>query len=166
MANMFLSLTNILGESLDHAHANEIEVHDWGWHLENHAPYRLSEKEATAQTQVNHITIDKAVDAATTTLTGYCAHGKHIPKGILTFRKNAGDSQAEYLKIILTDVKIEKVLWDAKGEWGIKETVDLSFLKFRMSYSVQQAGGELGGVSEFEFDIPEQKAQPAQPGKK
>jgi type VI secretion system secreted protein Hcp len=159
--NMFLKLTNILGESLDHAHKMEIEIFDFTWHLENHAPYRLQESDATRQTQVAHITIDKIVDKATTTLTNYCAHGKHISEGILTFRKNAGDDQVEYLKIILTDVKVEKVAWDVKGEHGIKETVDLSFLKFKIKYETQKRGGELAGLNEFDFDIPENKGQPA-----
>jgi type VI secretion system secreted protein Hcp len=161
MANMFLKLTKIHGESLDHVHKKEIEIYDWGWNISNQAPFRLQESEATRQTEVGHITIEKIVDKATTALTSHCAFGRHIPEGILTFRKNAGDSQVEYLQITLTDVKVEKVVWDVKGEHGIKETVDLSFLKFKINYYTQHHLGDLGGVHEVEFNVPEHKGQPA-----
>jgi type VI secretion system secreted protein Hcp len=165
MGNMFLKLTKIHGESRDHVHKHEIEIYDWTWHISNQAPFRLQDSEATRQTKVEHITIDKIVDKATTALTSHCAFGRHIPEGILTFRKNDGDSQVEYLQIILTDVKVEKVAWDVKGEHGIKETVDLSFLKFKINYYAQKNEGQLGGVHEVEFDVPEHKGQQA-PAKK
>ena len=160
MANMFLALTNILGESLDLEHKMEIEIHEWRWGLENHAPYRLQENEATKQTSVHHITIEKMVDKASTTLANYCAHGKHIAEGTITCRKNDGDTKVEYLIIKLTDVKVESVNWGGRGEEhrGISETVDLSFLKFKIIYKVQKRDGSLAGPNEFEFDIPQQKA--------
>ncbi len=52
MANMFLSLTNIHGESLDHVHAGEIEIHDWEWGMDNAASFRL-DPERGDQTDAN-----------------------------------------------------------------------------------------------------------------
>jgi type VI secretion system secreted protein Hcp len=106
MANNFLELTHVLGESLDHEHKMAIEIHDWSWSIENRAPYRLQQSDATKQTSVAHITVEKWVDKATTTLTNYCANGKHIDEGIITCRKNAGESQVEFLIITLKHVKV------------------------------------------------------------
>jgi len=169
MANNFLELTHVLGESLDHEHKMAIEIHDWSWSIENRAPYRLQQSDATKQTSVAHITVEKWVDKATTSLTNYCANGKHIDEGIITCRKNAGESQVEFLIITLKHVKVEKVAWGGRGDpiLGIPESVELSFLHFAIEYFAQHnATGELAGSNEFHFDLPEHKAQPAQPAKK
>jgi type VI secretion system secreted protein Hcp len=161
MGNMFLKLTNFHGESLDHKHHGEIEIHDWGWKIENHAPFRLGEDMAK-QAQVDHITIDKFFDKSTTTLMDYCANGRQIPHGLITCRKNAGDSQVEFLKIKLTDVKIEKVDWSDKGDknLGIREGVELSFLAFEIEYYRQNnVDGDLGGINSFHFVLPTHKGQ-------
>ncbi len=154
MGNMFLKLTKIHGESRDHVHHKEIEIYDWTWNISNPAPIRLKDTEATRQTDVGHISIDKIVDKATTALTSHCVFGKNIPEGILTFRKNDGHNQVEYMQITLTEVKVEKISWDVKGEHGIKETVDFSFLKFKINYYTQHNDGDLGGVHEVEFGSP------------
>jgi|SRR5665213_2094553 type VI secretion system secreted protein Hcp len=159
--NMFLALTNVLGESRDHAHKMEIEIHEWTWGLVNKAPFNLSkDSDATKQTSFGHLIISKMVDKATVTLANYCANGRHIAEGTVTCRKNDGETQVEYLKIKLTDVKVESVTWAGRGEEtrGIPETVDLSFLKVKIIYEMQSQDGHLHGPNDFEFDLPEQKA--------
>jgi type VI secretion system secreted protein Hcp len=168
MADMFLALTDVNGESLDEIHPREIEIHDWSWSVSNNAPFGLHNvAEATKAGSAAHITIHKMFDAASVTLMNLCAHGQHIAKGKITCRKNAGDDKVEYLKIELTDIKIEQVLWLGKGQElsGLPEQVELSFLRFKVIYAMQIADGTLGGLNEFEFDIPQQKGQPAKHGK-
>jgi type VI secretion system secreted protein Hcp len=157
--NMFLALTNILGESLDEHHKMEIEIHEWAWGLDNKAPYRLEESEAAKQTTVDHVVISKMFDKASVALVNYCANGRKIEEGTITCRKNDGDTKVEYLKIKLTGVKVESVKWPGRGEEirGVPETVNLSFLEFKITYSMQSRDGHLFGPNEFDFVLPEQK---------
>ena len=116
MANMFLKLTNIHGKSRDHKHHGEIEIHDWDWGIENAASFRLEADKAAKQTQVDHVFVHKMFDRASPTLMNYCAYGRQIDEAVITCRKNDGDHQVEYLKIILTGVKVDGVKWAQKGE--------------------------------------------------
>lgn len=158
--NMFLALTNILGESLDEHHKMEIEIFEWTWGMSNTVPYRIHENDAAKQTTVNNIVVTKMVDKASTTLMNYCANGKKIDEGTITCRKNDGDTKVEYLRIKIFGVKVESLNWGGRNEdvRGIPETVSLSFLKFQVIYEVQRRDGSLVGPNEFDFVIPEQKA--------
>ena len=158
--NMFLGLTNVLGESLDATHKMEIDIFEWTWGMSNNAPYRLHESEAAKQTTFQHVVVTKMFDKATTTLMTYCASGRRIAEGTITCRKHAGDSPVEYLRIKIFDVKVESVTWGGRGEdiRGIPETVTLSFLKCNVIYEVQRRDGSLVGPNTFDFGIPEQKA--------
>lgn len=156
MANTFLSLTNIEGESLDYIHEGEIEVHDWDWGLNNRATFRVSAAEAAQQTRVQHLIIHKMFDKATPTLMLYCAQGRKIPHGRLTCRKNDGEQHVAFLMIDLSDIKVNEVKWAPKGDdpRGIPEILELSFLKVKLSYQVQIRDGSLSGASEFpEYDV-------------
>jgi type VI secretion system secreted protein Hcp len=156
MANMFLSLSKIEGESRDHIHHGEIEVHDWDWGLNNKASFRLSSEEAAQHTRVQHLIVHKMFDKATPTLMLYCRKGWKIPHGKLTCRKNDGENQVEYLVINFSDIKVNEVKWAPKGEdpRGIPEILELSFFKVQLTYQVQKKDGSLGGASDFpEYDI-------------
>jgi type VI secretion system secreted protein Hcp len=159
MAEMFLWLDGIDGESLDEAkpkpHTNEIEIVDWAWGLDNKASYKLSQKEASSKVTVNNITVTKSIDKASVTLARYCALGKHIPHGTITCRKNAGDEKLEYLLIELDGVMVKSVDWKGQGhEHGVSETVALSFEEFKIKYKVQtNLGAAAKGIIHFGFDM-------------
>src|ERR1700753_1234357 len=148
MANTFLSLANIEGESLDYIHQGEIEVHDWDWGLNNKATFRVSAAEAARQTRVQHLIIHKVFDKATPTLMLYCAQGRKITTGRLTCRKNDGEQQVAFLLIDFRDIKVNEVKWSPKGEdpRGIPEILELSFSKVKVTYQVQTNDGSLSGA--------------------
>ena len=167
---MFLALGTgrtllIEGESLDEAHPREIVVVDWEWGLINSAPIALKESDDTKAARVHELSIHKLFDKASPILSTYCAVGKHIPNGTFTLRKhgdlpepgkvsNSGDMR-EFLMIELEDIKINSVVWGAKGEdeRGIPETVKMTFLKCKITYKTQDNSGGLKGPSIFHFDI-------------
>jgi len=163
MANMFLDLEEIPGESLDLAYLGKIEVHDWNWNMNNDASFSLKSEQAAQQTKFSHLTVHKKFDLSTPTLMRFCAHGWKIRKGMLVCRKNDGDTKIDYLKIYLEEIKVQKLDWPAKGgddSGAVVETVELSFHKVRVEYQLQQNSGdglskEAGGVNEFPlFNVP------------
>jgi type VI secretion system secreted protein Hcp len=176
MTDMFLALTGddeelvIKGEALDQDYEEEIEIHEWTWGVNNPAPYGLAESLATTKADFHAIVIHKMFDKASVTLINYCAHGTRIADATISCLKNAGTDRAmrvEYLTIELTDVKVDSVTWPGRAgvEHGIPEQVQLSFQKLEVTYSKQDGEGNLQESIGFPFNIPQQKGQPAKPGK-
>lgn len=163
MADMFLKLEGIMGESLDYQHQNHIEVHGWTWGLSNNASLNMKNKDdGTPHTTVALLSIDKVLDGASVSLVQYCAQGTHIDKACLACRKNTGDrgQVTDYLIIELTDVKVHSVNWPGKAaETGglVGETVEFQFGKFEITYRKEAQEGQLYGAMSFPFDVPEQK---------
>lgn len=158
--NMFLALTNILGESLDHKHKMEMDIYEWTWGMSNSVPYRLMEKgDAAKQTTVNNIIVTKMVDKASTTLMTYCANGMKIEEGTITCRKHDGEEPVEYLRLKMFECKVDSLTWGGRNEdaRGIPEQVSLSFLRCQVIYEVQRRDGSLVGPNEFDFVLPDQK---------
>jgi type VI secretion system secreted protein Hcp len=159
MAEMFLMLDGIEGESLDETHKGEIEVVDWSWKLQNDASFNLTGSEAS-KVNIQNIVIHKICDKASVVLLQYCTVGKHIQKGKLTCRKNDGDQKVEYLKIDLTDIMVHFVNWTGHGDQpALAEDVELSFAQFQVHYAVQKNRGYAGGTTNFGWNV--QKHMPA-----
>jgi type VI secretion system secreted protein Hcp len=159
MANMFLDLENVIGESADVDHRNKIEVYGWTWGIGNNAPFSLRDKsDGTPHATVENLTIEKMLDSASVTLAQFCANGTYISKGYLACKKNTGGSgDTDYLKIELTHIKVISVNWPGKSaaaENLVSESVILQFAHFDLSYQRQAAEGQLYGKMNFPFDVP------------
>jgi len=152
MANMFLLLTDIDGESLDVVYKDKIEVEDWDWGMHNNASFDLTGSQAAQHTRFQHLNIHKKLDKSSPTLMLYCAKGRKIPEATLICRKNDGDVPVDYLKIELKEVKVQQLTWPVKGGdiGGFAETLELSFHKVHVEYKVQIANGTLAaGATQF-----------------
>ena len=161
MAEMFLRLEGIDGESNDHApggprlHINEIELIGWGWQLTSAAKFELEPKESAKLMKPETLSVTKVVDVASTKLIKYCTLGTHIPTATLTCRKKAGDQRLEYLVINLIEAKVMNVNWANDEHSGIvKETVSLAFVKIEANYLKQDnTGGAADGTVRFGWDF-------------
>jgi len=159
MAEMFLRLEGIDGESNDHAHGgprlhiNEIELIGWGWEIKSEAKFELEPKESAKLMKPDTLSVTKGVDLASTKLMKYCTLGTHITKATLTCRKNAGGQKLEYLVMNLTDAKVMSVNWE-QGEHSVKENVLLAFVKIEVNYLKQDnTGGNADGTVRFGWDF-------------
>lgn len=158
MAEMFLKLDGIEGESMDDAHGGEIEIRSWTWPTENHVHWDVNQGGQSTKVVISDITLEKICDKASVTLYQNCVTGKHIKSGTITCRKNDGDQKVEYLIVKLTDIMVTKVEFAGDDGPSLKETVGLSFAKFRMDYKVQNdTGTAAGGAKSYEFDVQRQK---------
>ena len=115
MAEMFLKLDGIEGESLDFAHAGEIEIKNWEWHTVNNVKWDVNQGGQSTKVEVKDIDLKKICDKASVTLYQCCVTGKHIKNGKITCRKNDGDQKVEYLIVTLTDIMVTKVDWIGEG---------------------------------------------------
>lgn len=157
MAEMFLKLDGIDGESLDSAHGGEIEISRWGWITENHVRWDVNQGGQSTKVDVQHIYLDKVCDKASVTLHQNCVTGKHIKHGTITCRKNDGDQKFEYMILKMTDIMVTKIEFNGDGgEQSLKETVGLSFAEFRMDYKLQNDTGTAQGSKSFQFNVQKQ----------
>jgi type VI secretion system secreted protein Hcp len=155
MAEMFLMLDDIEGESLDETHADEIEILDLKWKFTHVVSPTMKDEDSSTKPTITDITIKKLCDKASMNLMRYCCLGKNIASGKITCRKNAGDEKVEYLIIDLSDIKVSDIAIDWEGhEGGIAETVMLNVAKFVATYSRQDNLGAQMGFIDFGFDIP------------
>jgi type VI secretion system secreted protein Hcp len=155
----FLKLKGIEGESQDHKHKNEIEILSWSWGVSNSASFGHGTGGGTGKANFSEIHIVKVVDKASVPLWQHCTDGKHIPDGLITCRKAAGDDQLEYLKVDLKDVMVTSVQFSGSGGGGqhVTESISLAFAEFKTQYKQQQNTGAGGGASEFGWNIQQNK---------
>jgi type VI secretion system secreted protein Hcp len=158
MAEMFLKLDGVEGESLDENHKNEIEILSWGWGLDNPSSFALGQGGQSTKVNFSAINLNKICDKASVALFKCCTTGKHIASGKITCRKNDGDSKVEYLTIELTDIMVSNFQWSGNGyDTTLSESVQLVCAEFKQSYKLQQDTGSAGGATDFGFNIQSQK---------
>lgn len=163
MAEMFLKLKDVLGESIDSAtpvaHKDEIELTSWSWVTDNKIKWDINQGGQSTKVDVHHIEVNKVCDKASVMLYQCCVTGKHIRDGVITCRKNDGDQKVEYLIVTLKDIMVSKVEWQGNGdEQALKEVVWLSFAEFFLDYKVQtETGTAAPGANTFGFNIQKQQ---------
>ena len=97
--------------------------------------------------QFQDVHFSKNFDASSNNLMKRCADGKHIPKAVITFRKQ-GEHQREYVVVTLTDLLISSYSGGNSGE-----QVSIHFSKFKFDYKEQDSKGILGGAKSFELEV-------------
>lgn len=146
MADIFIKIDGIAGESQDATHADEIEVLNWGWAVTQKSSMHSGSGGGAAKATVDDLSFTHQIDRASPNLAGYAFRGQHIPTVKLTMRK-AGGVPLEYLRITLSDVIITHVEPAAGGGMAL-EHVRLSFARMKQEYVVQNPiGGSQGMVT-------------------
>jgi type VI secretion system secreted protein Hcp len=154
MADMFLKMSGVRGESLDAQHQDDVEISHWGWGLKNSATFAMTDDQSVKHATADSVTITKKFDRASPTLARYCAKGQHIDKATITCRKNAGDAKVEFMVVELMKVMVTDVKYDSRGNVEEEpETITLSFSQFRIKYRTQDSDGIAGPVNPFGWDI-------------
>jgi type VI secretion system secreted protein Hcp len=155
MAEMFLELTGIEGESLDDHYTKAIELFDWGWIVTNKLPEKRTAGDVATKLTVNDIVVKKFCDKASANLMRYCALGKNISRALIFCRKLEGEHHVVYLLVELRDVKISDVKLNVGPGGGIHEEVSLNMAQFFVTYRLQNSAGHIKGDVGFGFDVPD-----------
>ncbi|WP_027815620.1 Hcp family type VI secretion system effector [Paraburkholderia bannensis] len=157
MADIFIKIDGIAGESLDATHPDEIEVLHWGWAVTQKSSIHSGSGGGAAKASVEDLSFTHQIDRASPNLAGYAFRGQHIAQAVLTMRK-AGGLPLEYFRITLYDVVITHVE-PAAGSGLALEHVRLSFARMKQEYLVQNAiGGSQGTITTL-IDVKQNSAQ-------
>ena len=158
MAEMFLILDGVDGESLDEKFHDKIEIEKWDWTTNAHVRWDLNQGGQSSKVEIKEITLTKHCDLASVTLYQFCVTGKHIKNGKIICRKNDGEKKLEYLTVDMEDIMVSEVSWQGNGQdTALDETLKISFAEFKLHYKVQDDSGEEGKHRDFGFHIQRQK---------
>jgi type VI secretion system secreted protein Hcp len=153
--DIFLSIGDIKGESLDSKHKAEIDVLSWAWGMRQSGTMHLGTGGGGGKVAIDNLCVMKYTDKATPVLIDACAKGTHFPKAVLTVRKAGGAVPLEYYVITLENVLVSAHAANgAETEDRFTETVSLNFQCFHVQYQPQsETGGKKGGVVESKWNI-------------
>jgi type VI secretion system secreted protein Hcp len=154
-ASYFLKIDGIRGESQDRQHRDEIELQSFAWGNSSAEPQGGASGTASGKVTFQDFQFATLASKAGPQLMLHCATGKHIPRAIMTGRKEAGREPQEYLKITLEDVLVGSyVSSGSSGDGGAPmDTASLRFGKIEVEYREFKANGQIGNTVKASFDI-------------
>jgi type VI secretion system secreted protein Hcp len=154
VADYFLKIEGVPGESKDVRHKGEIEVLDWDWGERQDGTMAYGGGGGAGKVQMRDFHFTMNVNRASPKLFQKCATGEHIKCAVLVCRK-AGTEQQEYLKVTFTDVLVSsyEVGGANAAEGPPVESVRLNFARIEVEYREQNAQGNLGAPVKAGYDL-------------
>jgi type VI secretion system secreted protein Hcp len=158
VADFFLKIEGIDGESQDSKHKNEIDLESWSFGENQTGASHAGGGGGAGKVHMQDFHFVMRVNKASPKLFLACATGEHIKKAILTCRK-AGKEQQEYLKWNFTDLLISSYQTggSSHGDALPVDQISFNFSKVEVEYKEQKPDGTLGGLVKAGYDVKGQK---------
>jgi type VI secretion system secreted protein Hcp len=151
VADYFLKIDGVAGESTDAKHKDEIELVSFSWGVAQTGGRPAGGGGGAGKAQFKLFEFLMRVNKASPQLFLASVSGKHIKEAVLSVRRT-GKLGLEYLKIKFSDVlvsSIEQVGDDA----GVDEQVAFDFGKVEVQYTPQSARGTAGAPVTAGWDL-------------
>jgi type VI secretion system secreted protein Hcp len=142
MADYFLQITGIAGESKEAKHKDWIDVLSWSFGETNPAVPATGGGGGAGKVQMQDFNFMAATSKASPKLFLACATGQHMKEAKLSAVK-AGAMQQEFLTWTFSDVLVSGYQTAGAGGDLVMDQVSLSFSKIRVEYRAQKADGSL-----------------------
>ena len=142
MADYFLQITGIAGESKEAKHKDWIDVLSWSFGESRPVGPAAGSGGGAGKVQMNDFNFVAATSKASPKLFLACATGQHMKEAKLSAVK-AGAMQQEYLSWTFADVLVTS--YQTSGSDGdiSVDSVSLAFSKVKVEYKAQKADGSL-----------------------
>ena len=115
MADYFLKVDGIPGESADAKHKDEIDVLAFSWGVSQAGAASSGGGGASGKAAFDDLLVVARTSKASPQLWLACAEGKHIKSAVLTCRRG-GKAPVEFLTIVLSDVVVSSYEVDGSDE--------------------------------------------------
>jgi type VI secretion system secreted protein Hcp len=151
MADIFLTLAGIKGETTDATFRGATELYsvNWSFDLPEISPGKFG------PAQLDKIVVSKAVDSTSPLLLQALNGPTPIPSGRISFRKPGELTAPPFLVIDLVDAVVRRIVAESSGPVGLpSEQVSLGFREATWSYSRRNADGSYSVVSSFKWVAP------------
>jgi type VI secretion system secreted protein Hcp len=106
----------------------------------------------TSTPNFSEVVFTKVFDSSSNDIALAACKGKPMDEVTITFRKDTGDDQMDYLVYTLTDVLISSYSFSSGGETPM-ESVSMNFTKIASKYIKQATDHSAGSEHEFEYDL-------------
>jgi type VI secretion system secreted protein Hcp len=151
LADIFLELDGIKGESNDQQFKDQIDVLSYTQSFRNTGTV-VGGGGAAGKVSCGAVTVLKNIDRSSPSLIQKVATGQIIRDGTLTFR-TAGAKELIYYQIRMTELLVSAVDQTDNPDAGkIVEKISLNAAKYNFKYTEQKSDGSAGGSVEFGFD--------------
>ena len=143
MADYFLQITGVAGESTDAKHKGWIDVESWSWGETNAAQPAAGGGAGAGRVQMQDLHFTSRVSKASPALFLACATGQHMKEARLA-AVHTGAMQQEFLTWTFNDVLVTGYqTGGSEGQVHPADSVSLSFSKVMVEYRGQKADGSL-----------------------
>ena len=157
MADIFIEIEGIKGESRDALHKETIEPDSLSLGCTQPAaagPFSGRGGHSAAKVVFQDIHFTKGIDSASPELFARVCDGKHIAKATIYFYRAQGDKKHQYRKIVLTDVMVSSLATSASGP-HVSESVSIAFAKIGETYVPMSDLGKPGTAVERSWNLAE-----------
>jgi type VI secretion system secreted protein Hcp len=154
VADYFLKIEGIDGESGDAKHKGAIEVTSWYWGAAQVGSHASGGGGGAGKASLHDFHFVMPVNTATVKLMLACVTGDHIKKAVLTCRK-AGGKQEEFFEIVMSDLLVSSYQTGAHGRSTVvpEDQISLNFSKIEFQYKMQKPDGSLGAPIKGGWDV-------------
>jgi type VI secretion system secreted protein Hcp len=141
MADYFLKVDGIQGESTDAQHKGEIDVLAFSWGVGQAGGAATGSGAGAGKAVFDDLLVVAHTSKASPLLWLACASGTHIKTAVLTARK-AGKPPQEFLTIVITDVLVSSFEVDGSDEDHPLDQVSFSYAKVETHYTPADETGK------------------------
>jgi len=152
MADYFLKLDGIAGESTDAKHKDEIEVVSFSWGVTQSGTSSGGGGGGAGKAQFQDFHFTQHTQRSSPALMLACASGQHIKSAVLTGR-TTGKVQLEFLTIKFTDVLVSSFQEAAHEPDRPLEDVGLDYARIEVVYRAQGPTGKPAGEFVAGWDL-------------
>ena len=154
LANMFLKVDAIEGESANEKHKGEIDIQSYSLGGHQSGTFSTGGGGGAGKVSLSDLSIVKHVDKSSPKLFEACCTGKHIKTAVLSINK-AGGEQEEYYKVTLSDVLVSSYQTSGSGHGDAvpSESISFNYSKIEFEYKEQKSTGSVGGAVKAGFDV-------------
>ncbi len=160
VADYFLKIDGIEGESHDSKFKATVEILAWNWSAQNTGTFAIGGGGGAGKVNMEDFHFSMHTNKASPKLMLACASGEHIKKAVLSCRK-AGGTQQEYLTVTFSDCLISSYQIGGHGGDTTKiipvDEITINFAKIEVEYKEQKPDGSLGGVIKAGWNVQENK---------
>jgi type VI secretion system secreted protein Hcp len=153
VADYFLKIDGIKGESLDDKHKQEIEIESWSWGVTNAGSAGVGSGLGSGKASMQDFHFVVKNGKASPVLMQRCADGKHIKEATLTCRKSAGDKPLDYLVIKFEEIVISSFQTGGAGSSTVMEQISFNYTKCGMTFKMQKQDGTPDGDVKSGWDV-------------
>ena len=156
MADYFLKIKELPGESEDSKHKGEIEILSYSWGVSQAGSFGAGGGGGSSKANFQDISFSYVLNKASPLIMKACATGQHIKEALLVCRK-AGGEQQEYLELKFSDLIVSSYQTGGSGDIPI-DSFSLNYSKCEVAYKPQKADGSLDAPIKAGYDLKAIKA--------